>query len=231
MADIVTGTVSGIVDTSGLVRDLADIRRETALEAGDVRRDVVKEAYHVADVVNSASNVGQRDASNYYIAEAAAATQTAKEIARSQAWVEAKVDANFAATTGQINLSTAIATGVTQLEAAKTLGALSLQHAIMQAQIAQEASATRHLIQANRIDELRDTSGERYSKIVELEGDRRDCERNYHNLDRSFQQNQWATMQNQLQMMNSDLQATKQSVVNVGAGTATGGAQTPTVIH
>jgi hypothetical protein len=217
MADIVTGTVTGMVDTSALVRDIADVRRETALEAGDVRKDIQAESHRVSEEAS-------RDASNFYIANTAAATQNAKESARSQAWTEAKVDANFQATTGQINLSTAIATGVTALEAAKLNGAMALQHAVMSLQIANEATATRALLNANLIDELREKAEERYTKIVELEGDRRHCER-------SAQLSQWATLQNQLQMMNSDLQSTKQSVTNFGTGTATGGAQTSNIAH
>lgn len=224
MADIVTGTVSGLVDVSDLVRDSADIRREAALEAGDIRRDVAKEAWHTSDIVNAASNVGQRDASAYYIAEVAAATQTAKEIARSQAWTEAKIDSGFAKVAGDTALATAISNGITQLESARAQGANALQHAVLALQISNEGNTTRALINAGRIDELRDTSSERYSKIIELEGDRKHCDRDYDRLSHSMQQNQWASLQSQLQMMNSDLQTTKQGVVNFGSGTATGGA-------
>jgi hypothetical protein len=231
MAEIVTGTVTGIVDTSGLTRDIADVRRETALEAGDIRRDVANEGRHTSDVVNSASNVGQRDASSFFIAEQLSATQTAKEIARSQAWTEAKIDANFQATTGQINLASAVTSGVTQLEAAKLQGAMALQHGVLTLQIAQDGATTRALINGARIDELRDVAANRYTKIVELEGDRKHCDRDYDRLSHSMQQNQWASLQNQLQAMNSDLQSTRQSVISFGTGSATGGATTSNIAH
>lgn len=229
MADIITGTVSGMVDTSNLVRDTADLRREVALETGDVRREVVKEGRHTSDVVNAASVVGQRDASSYYIAETAAATQNAKEVARSQAWTEAKIDANYQATTGQINLSTAINTGITQLEASKLQSSTALGHAALALQIANDGAATRSLMQHNQIDDLNRGMLERNALIVELQGDRRDCERNYNNLSHSMQQNQWASLQSQLQAFNSDLQTTKNSVTNFGSGVATGGATTSNI--
>src|ERR1035437_8958150 len=231
MADIITGTVSGMVDTSQLVRDTANLRRETALEAGDIRRDVVKESRHVSDGVNVASNVGQRDASNYYIAETAASNQTAKEAAKERAWIEAGMNAGFVKSAGDIALSAAIINGNVALEAAKSNGVNSLAHAALALQIAQEANSTRALMQANRIDELRDSASDRYAKIVDIEGDKRDCDRNYDNLSRSLQQNQWASMQNQLQMLSSDLQSTKQSVISFGAGSATGGATTSNIAH
>jgi hypothetical protein len=213
MADIVTGTVSGMVDVSGLVRDTSDVRREVA-----------QEAHHITDRVSAESNVGQRDASAYFIAETQASTQNAKEVARSQAWTEAKIDAGFAKVAGDTALATAITNGVVALEAAKLNGANALQHALIAAQIAADGNATRALLNATRIDELRDQSGERYAKIVELENDAKYCNRH-------MQQSQFQTLQNQLQMMNSDLQTTKQNVISFGAGTATGGAQTSNVAH
>jgi hypothetical protein len=195
MADIVTGTVSGMVDTSGVTRDVADVRRELALESHRV------------------SEEAGRDASNYFIANTLAETQTAKEIARSQAWTEAKVDANFAATTGQINLATAITNGHVSLEAART-------NAVV---LASQATITA-LMNATRIDELRDQSADRNAKLIELEGDAR------YNA-RLVQQNQFMALQTQIQLMNSEVQATKQSVVNIGAGTATGGAQSQNLVH
>ena len=237
MADIVTGTVSGMVDVSGLVRDSADIRRETALEAGDVRRDVAAEAHAITnDAHRNADSAARdasmnaiaagRDAAAYYIADVAAQNQFATASARSQAWTEAKVDAGFIKVAGDTALQGAIINGHVALEAARSNGLNSLAHAALGLQIAQEAAATRTLMQAQEIANLREKAEERYMKLVELEGDRKNCERNYHNLDRSMQQNQWASLQSQLQMFNSDLQNTKQAVNNFGSGTANGGAIT-----
>jgi hypothetical protein len=246
MAEIVTGTVTGILDTSGLVRDSADIRREMALESGDVRRDVVREAFAVANQVHQASDVGQRDASfnasvaardasfhgaeaardasAYYIADVATQNQLAKEMTRSQAWTEAKVDAGFIKVAGDTQLAAAISQGITKLEAARSNGLNGLAHAALGLQISEQGAATRSLIQANAIADLREKAEERYMKIVELEGDRKHCDRDYRGLERSMQQNQWASLQNQMQNFNSDLQTTKQGVINFGSGTATGGA-------
>jgi hypothetical protein len=246
MADIVTGTVTGMVDVSGLVRDSADIRREQALESGDVRRDVVREAFAVANQVHQASDVGQRDsafnasvaardasfhgaeaardASAYYIADVATQNQLAKEMTRSQAWTEAKVDAGFIKVAGDTQLAAAISQGITKLEAARSNGLNGLAHAALGLQIAEQGALTRSLLQANTIADLREKAEERYMKIVELEGDRKHCDRDYDRLNTSIQHSQFQNLQTQLQMMNSDLQTTKQGVVNFGSGTATGGA-------
>lgn len=246
MADIVTGTVTGMVDVSGLVRDSADIRRETALEAGEVRRDVVREAFAVANQVHAASDVGQRDAaynasvgqrdsafnsaeaardaSNYFIADVAQQTQLGKEITRSQAWTEAKIDAGFIKVAGDTQLAAAISQGVTKLEAARTNGAMALQHGVLTLQVAEQGALTRSMLQANVIADLRAKSEERYMKIVELEGDRKHCDRDYDRLNQSIQHSQFQNFQTQLQLMNSDIQATRQGVINFGSGTATGGA-------
>lgn len=230
MADIVTGTVTGMVDTSALVRDTADIRRETALEAGDIRRDVAKEAHDLSDEVRSSSyqlhrdldssaTAAASDAVKYFIASTQAATQSAKEAATAAAFNEAKIESGFIKSAGDAALATQIMQGSIGLEAERTRGAMALQHGVLTLQIAQDGNATRALIQANEIASLRDKSAERYAKIVELEGDRRHSER-------SMQQNQWASFQNQLQALNSDIQTTKQGVVNFGSMAAGAGTQT-----
>jgi hypothetical protein len=234
MSNIVTGSVTGLVDTSDLVRDAATIRRELALETGDVRRDVAKESHHVTDDAHRNADSAARDASAnaiaagrdaaaYYIADVAAQTQFAKDTARSQAWTEAKIDSGFIKVAGDTALSGAITNGHVALEAARSNGINGLAHAALGLQIAHEAAATRSMLQAQEIANLREKAEERYMKIVELEGDRKHCDRDYQRLDRSMQQNQWASLQSQLQMFGSDLQNTKQAVNNFGSGTATGG--------
>lgn len=224
MADIVTGTVSGMVDTSSLVRDAADIRRETALEAGEIRRDVALESHRVSEEVS-------RDASSYYIAQNLAATQTAKEIARSQAWTEAKIDSGFIKVAGDTALASQIVQGSIALQGEVTRGAMALQHGVLTLQIANEANATRAMLQANLIADLRAASEERYMELVELKGDRKHCDREYARLSESMHQNQWASLQTQLQAMNSDLQVARQGVVNLGTMTGTTQSANPVAIR
>jgi hypothetical protein len=224
MSEIVTGTVTGIVDTSGITRDIADARRETALEAGDVRRDIQAESHRVSEEAS-------RDASNFYIAETAAQTQTAKEIARSQAWTEAKIDAGFVKVAGDTALASQIVQGSIALQGEVTRGAMALQHGVLTLQIANEANATRALIQANLIDDLRAKSEERNNVIIEMRGDHRHLERECGNLRHSMQANQFASLQTQLQMMGSDLQAARQGVVNLGTMTGTTQTANPTVVR
>jgi hypothetical protein len=206
-----------MVDTSALVRDAADIRRETALEAGEIRRDVALESHRVSEEAS-------HDASSYYIAQNLAATQTAKEIARSQAWTDAKIDSGFIKVAGDTALASQIVQGSIALQGEVTRGAMALQHGVLTLQIANEANATRSMLQANLIADLRATSEERYMRLVELEGDRRHCERH-------ASQNQWSSLQTQLQMMNSDLQAARQGVVNLGTMTGTTQSANPVAIR
>lgn len=220
MSDIVTGTVTGMVDTSGLVRDHADIRREVA-----------SEAHHVTDSISAASNLGQRDASAYFIAETQAATQTAKEIARSQAWTEAKVDAGFVKVAGDTALASQIVQGSIGLEAERTRGAMALQHGVLTLQIANDGAATRALLQANTIADLRAKAEERYAEILELKSDRRHHDRDCDHLRNSLQQNQFASLQSQLQAMNSDIQVARQGVVNLGTMTGTTQSANPVAIR
>jgi len=224
MAEIVTGTVTGIVDTSGITRDIADVRRETALESGDVRRDIAADGRHTSDIINAASSAAARDASAFYIADVATQNQFATASARSQAWTEAKVDAGFIKVDSDTALASQIVQGQIALQAEVTRGAMALQHGVLTLQVAEQAAMTRSMLQANEIANLRSKSEERYTKLVELEGDRKHCDRDYQRLDRSMQQNQWASLQSQLQAFNSDLQSTRQGVINLG----TMGNNTPT---
>jgi len=220
MSDIVTGTVTGMVNTSDLVRDHADIRQEVA-----------NEAHHVTDAISAASNLGQRDASAYFIAETQSATQTAKEIARSQAWTEAKIDSGFIKVAGDTALASQVVQGSIALQGEVTRGAMALQHGVLTLQIANAAAATNALMQANVIADLRSKSEERFMELTELRGDRRHHERECDGLRHSLQANQFASLQNQLQMMNSDLQAARQGVVNLGTMTGTTQSANPVAIR
>ena len=48
MADIVTGTVSGLVDLHTITDGISDVRREAASETGDVRRDIQNSLFHAS---------------------------------------------------------------------------------------------------------------------------------------------------------------------------------------
>lgn len=206
MAEIVTGTVTGIVDTSAIARD-----------AGDIRRDVALESHRMSEEAS-------RDASAYFIAAANSATQTAKEIARSQAWTEAKIDSGFVKVAGDTALASQIVQGVVALQGEVTRGAMALQHGVLTLQIAEQSNATRAMLQADRIAELRSESERRYMELVELRNDHRHCERH-------ASQSQFASLQTQLQMMSSDLQAARQGVVNLGTMTGTTQSANPIAIR
>jgi hypothetical protein len=61
MADIVTGTVTGQLDTTGLTQDHADIRRENAQSEANTRRDVAFEGGQNRATTLSASGDARRE--------------------------------------------------------------------------------------------------------------------------------------------------------------------------
>lgn len=50
MADIVTGTVTGMVDVSDVIQDIADVRHETAEDACRTNENITRTGWHVSDV-------------------------------------------------------------------------------------------------------------------------------------------------------------------------------------
>jgi hypothetical protein len=204
----------------------ANIRRETAFEAGDVRRDVAKEASDTRlagaksaydlqySVGNEADRVTAQDTA-YFIASTAANTQIAKELTRSQAWTEAKIDAGFVKVAGDQALASAIVNGNVALEAAKTQGALALQSAMLGQQVIQDGNATRALMhELHRHDENRALI-ERNAALVEAHSDARFWRHGAQNA-------QFAAVTSQVNALASQFQETRQGMVNFGTQTGVG---------
>ena len=107
MADIVTGTVSGQLDTSGIqasfgdVRreqavDVADIRREAALEAGDVRRDAAKDSADVRrETAKEASDTRTASARQAFDVNDRVGTEADRVVAQDTAYFIAAQSQNF----------------------------------------------------------------------------------------------------------------------------------------
>ena len=221
MADIVTGTVSGQLDVTSLLEGQADIRRETALETGDIRRDVAQQAFNVSTDITSGIDRSMANDTAYFIAGTAAATQTAKEITRSQAWTEAKIDAGFAKVAGDTALASAIINGNVALEAAKVQGALALQSAMLGQQVMVDGGATRALLNEMQSRDHNRALIERNAALVEALGDARHSHSGLQNA-------QFAAVTSQLNAFQSQLQETRQGINNFGSMAAGAGTQTST---
>jgi hypothetical protein len=136
MADIVTGTTTGQLNTAALHQDHADIRREQAIMNGDVRREVANEACRVNDTVKTSgwhnsdrtSTEADRLANlqtQYFISEQNFAHQNSTSLAA----LKAQVDMQFQATQQAIQLAAEKNATATALASANT-NMLVVQEAI-----------------------------------------------------------------------------------------------------
>jgi hypothetical protein len=111
MADIVTGTITGALDTSTLQQEHSDIRREQEQIGSDIRRETAKEANGLqlenmkgfdrvnADVLRSAwAGVDATKDARYAIADRIAATSAADTAQGTAFYISAQKNATDAAT-------------------------------------------------------------------------------------------------------------------------------------
>jgi len=228
MADIVTGTVTGQLDTTDLLRDHSDIRQEIADE-GRTTVDAVKTAaWHNSDRTGTEADrvVGQSTA--YFIAQ----QQNDFTNATALAAMKAGVDMQFANTLNAINTQGGLGQAATALEGAKTAAAVALAgekqaaaaalgQALIQQAIVADGSATRALINGQHIDTLNRLMAERNAEIVE----NRDRCRYYEG---QFVNAQQANLVSQINALNSQFQETRQGMVNFGTMSGAAGQQTST---
>lgn len=210
MADIVTGTVTGQLDTSDLVRDHADIRREQESIGSDIRRELAQEACKVNDSVKTAGwhnsdRTGHEadrivnQATQFYISEQARSADTAAAVAA----LKSSSDMSFAATQSAI-----------QLAAERGATAAALATAATQMLVVQEAVKGREMQERNLIDNLR----------ADLERERS----GHRHWESSFYQAQSANLSSQLQAFQSQFQNATQGTVNFGSMTGNAGRNTST---
>jgi hypothetical protein len=221
MADIVTGTVTGVLDTSTLQRDHADIRREVATEACGVNQNVsdngsrniiaTKDARH--DMLSAVDSVGDRVVDR--ISEGRVETadrffHVGRDLADLRAQVIQAIDT--------VKLSTELNSLKGIIEGQKNTTYLSDK-------ISHENEKTRDLINDLKYHDLNRGLVERNTALVECEADRRYWR---HHADQNQFQGQWAALQNQIQAFASQLQETRQGVTNFGSMTGNAGRQTST---
>jgi len=140
MADIVTGTVTGQVDESAVLREIANSRRENATYAADIRREAAVNEGVTSMNVKDATDTIKDQGTAFYIA----AQQTNFSNATALAALTAGTNAQFTATQTAIELAQAANATATALAASAT-----------QASVAAEGEKTRSLIQAQKIEDLR----------------------------------------------------------------------------
>jgi sulfur transfer complex TusBCD TusB component (DsrH family) len=151
MADIVTGTVTGQLDISDLLRATGDIRREQEAIGSNIRRETAKEASDVTDAVKTSAWMNSDRTGSEADRVANLTTQyflngQQNDFANATALaaLKASTDAQFTAT------QAAVALAVEKNAAATALAAAATQMLIVQ-----ESVRGRELQEKNVIDELR----------------------------------------------------------------------------
>jgi hypothetical protein len=217
MADIVTGTVTGSVDTSALHRDHADIRYEIAERACKVNDTVRQEGQEnvmatkdsLYDITNRITNSGDR-ISDRMMEMRGLIGQRFHEVSHDLATV----------LQGQATLAKDVELNAlkSQLESKENTKYLSDK-------ISDENEKTRNLINDMKYHDLNRGLVERNAELVECQNDRRHWR---HTAEQNQFQGQWAALQSQIQAFASQLQETRQGVTNFGSMTGNAGRQSST---
>lgn len=230
MADIVTGTVTGSVDTSTLQSEHADIRREGAIGQGEVRYDVaqaanetvkesikgdwnveraVKDARH--DNIIATDSVGDRLSAGMTAHDSKVADrffQVGRDTADLRAQVIQAIDT--------VKMST-------EMNGLKAILAAQQNTAYLGDKIGSEGEKTRALINELKYNDLNRALIERNTELVEERHGRNHWR---HVADQAQFQGQWATLQSQIQAFQSQLQETRQGMVNFGTMAGVGQSST-----
>jgi hypothetical protein len=220
MAEIVTGTTTGFMNTETLQRDHADIRKEGVENTAAVRLAVMqegqdnmaatKDARH--DIITEVDRQGDRvtDLSTaYYIAGQQNATDAARDIAS----LKTLTDANAQRMSVEMALGIEKSAAASALAAEKIGSAVALGQSILSKEIFHDGQRTRDLINDLKYHDLNRALVERNTELV----DERHGRRHYSRLaDQSQFQGQWAALQSQIQAFQSQLQTATQGTVNFG---------------
>ena len=151
MADIVTGTVTGQVDESNMLRDMGTLRREQAIDTANVNSHVKESGWQNMDKTATVGDRVTDQSTAYFIAGQQINFQNATALAA----LKAGTDANFNATLAAISLSAANNVAAIQLAEAKNAAASALAAAATQAIVTADGNTTRALINSQTVDELR----------------------------------------------------------------------------
>lgn len=215
MADIVTGTVSGQVDMTSLLKDHSDIRQEIADE-GRTTVDAVKTAaWHNSDRTGTEADRVVNQSTQHFIASQQYAFDNSRDVAA----LKAATDLQFANTMGEIKTQGALGQAAAALEAAKVAAAVALGQAMLGQQIVADGNATRALINDRQVEALNRELIERNAVLVSERDRGRYWEGQYGN-------NQFAQVNSALNAFQSQLQETRQGMVNFGTMAGVGQSST-----
>jgi hypothetical protein len=239
MAEIITGTTTGFVNTETLQRDHGDIRREVGAAACDINKNVsfegqenvmaTKDSRH--DIISATEAQADRlsfqtAAESDRIVDRVIESRDVMnsrffDIGRETADLKAQIIAQqqqMVAGFMSVSKDTELAALKTQLDAAKNTSYLSDK-------IERDGEKTRNLINDLKYHDLNRGLVERNTALVECEADRRHWR---HYADQSQFAAQWAQLQSQVQAFQSQLQETRQGLVNFGSMNGNAGQQSST---
>jgi transcriptional regulator NrdR family protein len=149
MADIVTGTVTGQVDLTSVLKAEADIRRETAMQADAGRYATAENAFKISDKIDNKTDRVTDQSTAYFIAAQAQQFSTATALA---------------SLTAQVNAQNAATLAAIELNAVQTASAAQLASALLGQQLVADGATTRSLINEQKVADLR--FAEMYSKFA-----------------------------------------------------------------
>lgn len=213
MADIVTGTVTGLVDTSFLQSEHSDIRMEQAAQAASSAYQSATQHGGIVDAVKTAGWHNSDRTSTE--ADRLAAQGHAEFIATSErdynsSMMIARDTADLRAQVIQAIDTTKLAT---ELNALKSIIEGQKNTTYLSDKISLDGEKTRGLINDLKYHDLNRALVERNAELVEERWGRRywrDCAgQNQYGA-------QFASLQNQVQAFGSQLQETRQGMVNLG---------------
>jgi len=246
MANIITGTTSGVLDTSTLQGEHADIRREQAVgfgdtrynvseRAGDIRREVAAGFDKTGDLLMTEGQEGIMATKDARFDLADRITNSGDRVTDRLMEVRGLIGERFYTVgrdlsdlrQGQATLAKDVELNALkgQLDAAKNTTYLSDK-------ISADGDKTRALINDLKYHDLNRGLVERNTALINCEQDRR----HYHDrwddarfgqIQAGFQ-GQWAQLQSQIQAFQSQLQETRQGMVNFGTMTGQAGQQSST---
>lgn len=228
MADIVTGTVTGQLDTTDIIRMGGDIRREQEAIGSTIRRETAKEASDLGDSIKSAGwansdrtgteadRVVAQDTA-YFIAGQSQNFSNATALAA----LKSSQDAAFQNTLAAIALAAAQTSAAATLAGSKSESATALGQALIGQQVVADGNNTRALINGLKMEQLNRELMERNTALVEARGDARYWQH-------GVSQSQFAAVTSQLQAFQSQLQEARQGVTNFGTMSGNAGRQNAT---
>lgn len=252
MAEIITGTTTGVVDTSRLQAEHSDIRREgaehasdirfnLAERAGDIRREAsantneivkegLKESFSIRgdvkdtrhDVINELDRQADR-LNGQATAYYIHSQQNATEAARDLASLKVLTDMHGAKMSTELALNVEKIGAATALQSEKIASAVALGQSILSKEIFHDGQKTRDLINDLKYHDLNRALVERNTELVE----ERHGRRHWRGVaDQNQFQGQWAQLQSQIQAFQSQLQETRQGMVNFGTMAGVGQSST-----